>query len=425
MASTAPNPMVLHVYQATGRVSAWATGEHAAWKLPFACRSAMPQRSERRFGSRTLGLVRPVLVALALALVLGLAAAATAQESERSWEREAMASLGPEGLIAAWAAVFAALYMLYAYERARTPARSLSARHAVPEPELASDTTIARRLVALRGEAKPALASSRPLFASPPKAAAAGERPAEPAAGKRRGGRAKARAKATKAREKAPPAREKAAPAREKAAPAREKAATARERTGLGATQSGEETFRVVEAPSAGASTAPTASVERPDCAQRCATLRLQGRFEEAARVARDGLAVAGAPGLLLVELSRAEFGLGRVNAAIDTARDAHFASPSRESVVHLIRLLTETRRFTREDGPALRRAVSRHPRQPLLLYAAGVFESMHGKPCDAEKWLRAALPLAPDEEARRAIAGELSRIASVAHPTEKREPNA
>jgi uncharacterized protein HemY len=144
---------------------------------------------------------------------------------------------------------------------------------------------------------------------------------------------------------------------------------------------------------------------------QRCATLRAQGRFAEAARLARDGLAVAGDPGLLLVELSRAEFGLGRVNAAIDTARDAYFASPSRESVVHLIRLLTETRRFARDDGPSLRRAVSRHPRQPLLLQAAGVFESMHGKACEAERLLRAALTLAPDEEARRAIARELSRV--------------
>ena len=410
MAATASNQMVLHGYEGMGRGSARAPAAHAAWKLPRACRFEIPRLSGRRFGSFAVGLVRPVWVAL----VLGSAAAASAQETERSWQREALAALGSDGLIAAWAAVCAALYVLYAYERTRGPGRSFALRHAVPRKQPVHDAAIARRLIALRGEAKPALASSRPLFASPSKAAAGGEPPARPAAGKRRAGQAKARKKAT---------------------PAREKATPVRERIGLGATQSGEETFRVAEAPSADASAAPasaplappasTASGERPDCVQRCAKLRAQGRFAEAARLAREGLAVAGDPGLLLVELSSAELGLGRLNAAIDTARDAYFASPSRESIVHLIRLLTETRRFARDDGPALRRAVSRHPRQPLLLQAAGVFESMYGKPCDAERWLRAALTLAPDEAARRAITRELSRIAPVAHPTEKREPNA
>jgi hypothetical protein len=153
------------------------------------------------------------------------------------------------------------------------------------------------------------------------------------------------------------------------------------------------------------------ATTEAPDFVRRCAALRALGQFADAAHLAREGLAGPGDPGPLLVELSRAELGLGRVNAAIDIARDAHFASRSRESVMHLIRILTETRRFAREDGPALRRAASRHPRQPLLLYAAGVFESMHGTAGDAEKWLRAALPLAPDAETRRAIAGELARV--------------
>jgi len=370
MAATASNQRVLHSYAATGRRSARATATHAAWKLPRTCRSEIPRLSGRGLGSFALGLVGPLWVAL----VLGSAAAASAQESEGSWQREAMTSLGSDGLIAAWAAACAALYLLYAYERARGPGRNFALRQAVPRKQPEHDAAIARRLIALRGEAKPAPASSRPSFAGPSKAAAGGERPARPAAGKRRAGQAKAREKKTPAREK----------------------------IGLGATQSGEETFSVAQAP---------ASVDRPDCAQRCATFRAQGRFAEAARLAREGLAVAGDPGLLLVELSRAEFGLGRVNAAIDTARDAHFASPSRESVVHLIRLLTETRRFTRDDGPSLRRAVSRHPRQPLLLQAAGVFESMYGKPCDAERWLRAALTLAPDEAARRAITRELSRV--------------
>jgi tetratricopeptide (TPR) repeat protein len=370
MASTASNQMFLHGYEGMGRGSARATAAHPAWKLPRACRSEIPRLSERRFGSLAHRLVRPLWAAL----VLGSAAAASAQGSEPSWQREALASLGSDELITAWAAVFAALYVLYAYERTRGPGRNLALRHAVPRKQPAHDAAIARRLVVLRSAAPPVLASSRPLFASPSQAEPAGKRPAGSAVSKRPVGQAKAR----------------------------KKNAPAREKIGLGATQSGEETFSVAEAP---------ASVDRPDCVQRCVTLRAQGRFAEAARLAREGLAVAGDPGLLLVELSRAEFGLGRVNAAIDTARDAYFASPSRESVVHLIRLLTETRRFARDDGPSLRRAVSRHPRQPLLLQAAGVFESMHGKACEAERLLRAALTLAPDEEARRAIARELSRV--------------
>jgi hypothetical protein len=113
----------------------------------------------------------------------------------------------------------------------------------------------------------------------------------------------------------------------------------------------------------------------------------------------------------LLIELSRAELGLGRVNAAIDTARDAHFACPSRESLSHLIGLLTETRRFTRADGPTLRRAAGRHPEQPLLRHAVGVFESMYGEPAVAEQELHAALRLAADAGLRAAIARDLARV--------------
>ena len=324
-----------------------------------------------------------------------------------------MASIGSDGLIAAWAAVFAALSVLYAHERTRGLARNFVTRHAVQQRKRASDAAVARRLIVLRaalpsgarGSAvTPAVASSHPLFASPGKAKSGGKRPVRSAAGKRRGGQAKARERATPAREK----------------------------IGLGATQPGEEAFSVADAAPGEPPAAPLASAAQaapseasfvstpasaaaaadpPDYVRLCATFRSQGRFAEAARLARDGLAVAGDPSLLLVELSRAELGLGRVNAAIDTARDAHFASHSRESVEHLIWLLTETRRFARDDGPSLRRAVSRHPCQPLLLHAAGVFEAMYGEPAVAGKWLRAALALAPDEAARSAISGELARV--------------
>ena len=377
-----------------------------------------------------------------VALVLGCAVASTASEPERAraesptgYEAEAVetageigARIGPEVLIAAWLVAFAALSALYAYDR----------RH-----QLAGREHLSHRLVALRR--------------ATPAAAAGLEAERWSDAGQRAGtGLFKKKKHAVASSRQA----QRASPQRaaggsnelrqEAAAAALEEATPQRRRSGLGATQAGEETFRVTdperlessavaaseqavasvtapvvstdavrpESPQAPAPTAPTVgqqapreATDPPDCVRQCAALREAGRFAEAARLARAGLAGAADTGPLLVELSRSELGLGRVNAAIDIARDAHFASRSRESVAHLIRLLTETRRFAREDGPSLRRAASRHPRQPLLLFAAGVFESMHGRPCDAEKWLRAALPLAPDEEARRAIAGELSRV--------------
>jgi len=144
---------------------------------------------------------------------------------------------------------------------------------------------------------------------------------------------------------------------------------------------------------------------------ERAASLRVRGRFEDAASVARAGLAADAEPGPLLLELSRAELALGRVNAAIDVARDAHFAARSRESLVHLIRLLIQTRRFTAEDGAGLSRAVRRRPNEPLLRYAAGIFESLHGDPRRAEKELHAALRLETDAGLRREIERDLSRV--------------
>ncbi|MGH7288409.1 MAG: hypothetical protein ACREI8_10375, partial [Myxococcota bacterium] len=154
----------------------------------------------------------------------------------------------------------------------------------------------------------------------------------------------------------------------------------------------------------------PEAAVS-PDPVKQCAALCAEGRFDEAARLARHRLAGHADPGPLLVELSRAQFGLGLVDAAIDTAQDAHFASRSRESVAHLLRLLSVTRRFAAADGDSLRRAASRHPRQPLALHAAGVFESMYGDLCSAAKLLRTALELEPGEDVRRAIQSELSCV--------------
>jgi tetratricopeptide (TPR) repeat protein len=164
--------------------------------------------------------------------------------------------------------------------------------------------------------------------------------------------------------------------------------------------------------PPAGTRT-PHASDAR-SCLERCAELRRAGRFDEAVRLARAALADPSDHGPLLIELSRAEFGLGRVEAAIEAARDAHFASRSRASASYLIRLLIATRRLAPGDGASLRRAAVRHPGQPLLRLAAGVFESMYGEPCAAEEQLRAALRLGPDAAMRRAIERELAHLQEV-----------
>jgi hypothetical protein len=58
-----------------------------------------------------------------------------------------------------------------------------------------------------------------------------------------------------------------------------------------------------------------------------------------------------------------------------------------------------------------LRRAAARHPEQPLLRHAAGVFESMYGDPAAAERELREALRLEADAELRAAIERDLARV--------------
>ena len=193
-----------------------------------------------------------------------------------------------------------------------------------------------------------------------------------------------------------------------------------------GARETGNELFSVAEGEklslgSLWSPAQPAASPDRPadgaepaatrSWLERAAALRVRGRFEEASAVAREGLAADADPGPLLLELSRAELALGRVNAAIDVARDAHFAARSRESLVHLIRLLIQTRRFSPDDGASLARAIRRHPNEPLLRHAAGVFESLHGDGRRAEKELRVALRLQKDASLRREIERDLARV--------------
>lgn len=141
----------------------------------------------------------------------------------------------------------------------------------------------------------------------------------------------------------------------------------------------------------------------------RCQALRADGRFTEALRVARDGLArYSDAPGPLLLELSRCAFALGRNDEAIDAARDALFVWRSPGCVEHLMRMLTLLHRFEPADGDGLRRAAERHPDRPLLRHAVGVFELEHGSRAAGEAELRAALALDPEPAERQAIERDL-----------------
>jgi thioredoxin-like negative regulator of GroEL len=142
----------------------------------------------------------------------------------------------------------------------------------------------------------------------------------------------------------------------------------------------------------------------------RSITLSAEGRFAEAARAAHEGLANGEDPGPLLVALSRVHLARGQIDQAIATARDALFVSRSRDSVAHLIRVLTRTRRFGPEDGPLLRRAAARHPERAMLRHALGVFESMHGDAGAARDQLLAALQLETQPQERQAIERDLHR---------------
>jgi hypothetical protein len=141
------------------------------------------------------------------------------------------------------------------------------------------------------------------------------------------------------------------------------------------------------------------------------ALLLTRRRFDDAARLAREGLTAHPGAGELLLQLSRAEAELGHTDAAIAAAREAHRLCRSRESLSHLLRLLVAARRFTPEDGERLRRAVGRHPGAPVLLHAAGVFEATHGSPWAAIGLLRTALRLETDPVVHGEIARALARL--------------
>lgn len=146
-----------------------------------------------------------------------------------------------------------------------------------------------------------------------------------------------------------------------------------------------------------------------------CESLLAKDRGEEAARLAREGLALHPGESLILSMLSRAEERAGRLDAALAAAVAAHRAKPSRTSLTEILRIATAARRFRPEDGERLRRAVARRPSEPVLLRAAGVFEAMHGNRWAAIGLLRTALGLESDEAVRSQIASELSRLEAFA----------
>jgi hypothetical protein len=146
-----------------------------------------------------------------------------------------------------------------------------------------------------------------------------------------------------------------------------------------------------------------------------CESLLAKDRGEEAARLAREGLALHPGESLILSVLSRAELRTGRLDAALAAAVASHRAKPSRTSLTEILRIATAARRFRPEDGERLRRAVARRPSEPVLLRAAGVFEAMHGNPWAAIGLLRTALGLESDEAVRSQIASELSRLEAAA----------
>ena len=158
----------------------------------------------------------------------------------------------------------------------------------------------------------------------------------------------------------------------------------------------------------------PTSTGQGPgpgDYSRLCEALLERSRFEAAATLAREGLDVHPGEVCLLLSFSRALAGLGRADAALDAAREAHRVCRSRASLMHLIHLLTAARRFDPGDGERLRQAVARHPEEPLLLHAAGVFEALHGDPWAARGLLLEALRHEKRGEVREEISRELARL--------------
>jgi hypothetical protein len=115
-----------------------------------------------------------------------------------------------------------------------------------------------------------------------------------------------------------------------------------------------------------------------------------------------------------LLQFSRAEAARGRLEEALDLARQAHRIDRGRASLAHLQQLLIQARRFEPDDGAWLRQAAAGEPEDSASLHAAGLFEALHGDAWAARGLLGAALEQARCQSApRKEIVRDLARLAA------------
>jgi len=115
-----------------------------------------------------------------------------------------------------------------------------------------------------------------------------------------------------------------------------------------------------------------------------------------------------------LLQFSRAEAARGRLEEALDLARQAHRIDRGRASLAHLQQLLIQARRFEPDDGAWLRQAAAGEPEDSASLHAAGLFEALHGDAWAARGLLGAALEQARRQSApRKEIVRDLARLAA------------
>ncbi|MEN8184259.1 MAG: hypothetical protein ABFS46_17170, partial [Myxococcota bacterium] len=145
--------------------------------------------------------------------------------------------------------------------------------------------------------------------------------------------------------------------------------------------------------------------------ASLCALLLAEGRLEEAEGLARSQLGDGPEMVTILRQVARVAQLVGETEQALEFSLRAFQAGRGREDFAHLVRLVALERRFVRGDRHRLRSAVVAHPEEPVLIYAAGVWEAMYGDRPRAQRLLRAALRHQPDEELHGAIARELDRL--------------
>jgi thioredoxin-like negative regulator of GroEL len=144
---------------------------------------------------------------------------------------------------------------------------------------------------------------------------------------------------------------------------------------------------------------------------EACAAHAELGHFEDVVRHARRGLEFPPKDGRLLVHLSEAAYELGASEEALELATEALRRRSKPESFFHVTRLLALTRRLAAGDAERLRLALDQHPGEPALLFAAGVFEAMHGSRDAALRILHSASERETTARHRRAIDREIAAL--------------